>query len=1081
MSTEDLKVTPANTTIGTSNATNAALVEGAKEVTQKYTEDAWDNAEKKLSEFDTNVLKMLIASGTGEDCNFGEQKLKVMGDNLYKLIRELININDKNRQINLIEKITSSESEDNASGSKKTKTKVINLKKVDQMRLDNAKKTVTSQIKSVTDTFSVNSLTPYSSFRSDILEIRAIGLMYCLWFICHNKIKYSQSGSEGKYYPFVLSIIVATERFLKACSTYIGKDMVTPGKHTEVSATLISDMNYLRLVAKSIYPYDGFTIYNHAPELLIYSEYDKCIPSKGITPRKNQKDVISFSKTNFETGFLLSYKAMISSGKTTCSIALIKYMETLRKHHEKYRQLQFIFCCNLASVKCQVAQICYNTNVPFAMTHVEKDGTAKIINNFNCVSDAVRVCIIGSPDAISLILADHSKGNPKTKYFLFHDEPTIGADVKGSNALKDNVTVMSNLPKWSILSSATMPDIEILEPFTTKFMEDNPNAVMDTVYSDEIQIGCDVMTLGMDPVIPHLGCSSGKELLAIVNTIKKNPFLGRIYTHNVAQTIWTECSNRNIDGIPDIPEIFKDVENLSADNVRRYVMIMLETIASKSNEVVSEICATPIIINGVNKVIIDDKSNSGSGCDSESESESESDDGFAWETEEVIVDKGTIEYDKLGTTQAYRFLHMNLIATTDPLTFTIDNFKDILLMLKNHEEFPVSSAKNILAKYKKEIDIYNNNINRLEKNVDNEDALSKQIDELRSNKPQIKFPQCGQINTIHHINKYSPAALKTINKRFVGQGIVMEDIPYETFSVPDNILLLLFCGIGIYSPGNRMLDQNYINTVLSLAESGQLAYLVADSSICYGTNYPINRVFVVEDFSDNHSIYTLFQLMGRAGRVGRSWKAEAYVHDSCARAIIKYSKNPDEYNTEGDNMVNLFKQLKNEHDVSIMKEITKMQDELTRLEEKAKKEENAKRLAEEKVKESKMKLVRVGDVFTHPVDTNNTRKGGTWKRSLNESPTFENHVNQPINESNKWKRKDKGGELDEENSLKSKYYSTKNSKETSNNSDILSEKPNNQKYVPPHTRDSKDKDKKNNKDEKTKKPADGGSMSWRKR
>ena len=736
----------------------------------------------------------------------------------------------------------------------------------------------------------------------------------------------------------------------------------------------------------------------------------------------------------------------------------------------------------MASVKCQVAQICYNTNVPFAMTHVEKDGTAKIINNFNCASDDMRVCIIGSPDAISLILTDHSKGNPKTKYFLFHDEPTIGADIKGSNALKDNVTVMSNLPKWSILSSATMPDIELLEPFTTKFIEDNPHAVMGTVYSDEIQIGCDVITLGMDPVIPHLGCSSGTELLGIVNTIRRNPFLGRIYTHNVAQTIWTECSNRHIENIPDIPEIFKDVENLSADNVRRYVMTMLETVSSQSDSVVSAICASPIFIDGINKVTADESN-------SNDDSDSDSDGGLTWETEEVVVDNGHIEYNKLGTTQAHRFLHMNLIATTDPLTFAIDNFKDILEMLKNHKECPVSSAKNILSKYKKEMDIYNSQISRLEKNVDNEDALSKQLEDLRSNKPQIKFPQCGQINTAHHILKYAQSALKTINKRFVGQGIVIEDIPYDTFTVPDNIILLLFCGVGIYSPGNRMLDQNYINTVLSLAESGSLAYLVADSSICYGTNYPINRVFVVEDFSNNHSIYTLFQLMGRAGRVGRSWKAEAYVHDSCARAILKYSKNPDEYNTEGDNMVNLFKDLKNEHESNILNEINKMQNELMRIEEKAKKEEETKRLIEERAKEAQMKLVRVGDVFTRPVETNNTWKGAMWrKESGEESNSTENKNRKSNNESSKWKRKDKNSNNSDGDSVpyanKSIHYSTKKQKDTSGKSDKSSEKVTAKKYVPPQLRgdDSKDNNsKKSSSKNPPKKPSADGSMSWRKR
>lgn len=1061
MSTEESTV---NTTA------NAALMEGAREVTQKYTEEAWDAAEKKLSEFDTNVLKMLIAAGTGETGSFGEQQLKVMGDDLYMLVRNLVSIEEKGNKIALVDESTHSTSENNPSGKngkkqkKGAKKNAPKMKKIDMMRLENAKETVMNNIKDVTKTFSVKSLTPHSAFRSDILEIRAIGLMYCLWFICNNYEKYSQSGSESKHYPFVLSVIVAAERFLKSCKDYSGTNMIIPGSKIVVSNTLIEDMTALHTKSKEKYPYDGFTIYNHAPELLIYSEYDKCIPSKGISPRKNQKEVIDFVKKNFDTGFLLSYKAMISSGKTTCSIALIKCMEKKlqdKKIQDKYGHLQFIFCCNLASVKCQVAQICYNSNVPFAMAHVDKDGTTKIINNFNCVSDSARVCIIGSPDAVSQILTDHSKGDPKNKYVLFHDEPTIGADMKGSDSLKDNVTVMSNLPRWSILSSATMPDIEILEPFTTKFTEDNPGSVMGTVYSDEIQIGCDVITLNMDPVIPHLGCKTGNALRGIINTIKKNPFLGRIYTHNVAQTIWTECSKLDIPKIPNIPEIFKDVENLSADNVRKYVMQMLTIVADQSDDIVTDICSSPIFIDGIN-------TNNESSNDN-SDSDSDSDDGFAWETEEVKPDSGAVDYCKLGTTQAHRFLHMNLVATLDPLTFAINNFKDLLDSLKNHEEYPVNSAKNILSKYKKDMDNFNAQMARLEKDVENEDELSKQIEELRSNKPQIKFPKCGQINTIHHIHEYAPSSLKTINKRFISQGLTIEDIPYETFSVPDNILLLLFCGVGIYSPGNRMLDQNYINTVLSLAESGNLAYLIADSSICYGTNYPINRVFVVEDFSNSHSIYTLFQLMGRAGRVGRSWKAEAYVHDSCARSILEYSNDPDKYDTEGDNMVSTFNKIKNDHEAAILAEITKMQDELTRLEEKAKQEEKAKLLAKQKAEEERMKLVRVGDVFDSPVNSKNAWKGTSWRKDhSNESD------NKKQKNTSKWNRKDNSGDSNSDNSSRSgdknegkkkKHYNASNgTKRTKNDSE-------NKKYVPPYLRKKSDDDKKST----------GGSMSWRKR
>jgi hypothetical protein len=1010
--------------MSTTNNINSALKKGLESVTQKYSQASWDAVEKVISDFDKNVLRMLADTTVNKDTSsINCEKIKVLGNDLYNLVRDLIIKELSDKQIIIIDDKNKKEDKKNTKKKEKKKKKKQNIKKSDMIRLENAKKSSYNSIKSVLSTFSKKTLTPYNAFRSDILEVRALGLMYCLWYVCNNKKKLSKEQKTNNYL-FVLSIIISSERFLKSCSNYVGKDMITPRKDNTISSLLIEDMTRIYERTKDMYPYDGFTIYEYAPELLIYSEYDKCIPSKGIRPRKNQKDVIEFMRSNFDTGFYLSYKAMISSGKTTCSIALIKYIEHLRKTNEKYKNLQFLFCCNLASVKSQVAQICYNMSVPFGMTHVDKNGLTKIVNNYNCPVDSNRVCIIGSPDAVSNILTDCSKSNIKTNYFLFHDEPTIGADMEDSQALKDNVKVMSNLPKWSILSSATMPDVEYLKLFTDKFLLDNPNGVIGSVYSDEIQIGCDVMTLDYNPVIPHLGCINKVELNKILQTIKKNPFLGRIYTHKVAKTIWTECMKLEIKNVPNIPEIFKHVENLNMDNIRKYVMQMLESLIDQDDSVIQQVCSTFIDLDDKEELSTNDKNKFSDG--------GFSDDGFAWETESIEKeeDDNNVNYTKLGTTQAYKFLNMNLVATIDPFKFTLDNFKDLLTELKNNKECPIHSANSMLTKYEKELSIYKSNCDRVLKKVDNEDKQSKELDKLRSNKPTIKFPKFGHINTKKHIMKFSPHKLKSINSRFIREELLLENIPFDKINVPDDIILLLFCGVGIYSPNSNIIDSNYTQVVLDLAESGSLAYLVADSSICYGTNYPINRVFVVEDFSKNHSIYTLFQLMGRAGRVGRSWKAEAFVHESCSKEILKYTRDPNSYNTEGENMIKVFNKIKQDKDDEILAEIKKMEDKLIR------DMANSKNTKTNIVKENKLKKAKIDDIMK-------PSNKPAWKESTN------------------WR---------EQRTLNTHHTNTSR---TSNRNKKVNVR-NNNTYIPPHQR--KNTHNNNNNNDKNDKP-----LSWRRK
>ena len=134
----------------------------------------------------------------------------------------------------------------------------------------------------------------------------------------------------------------------------------------------------------------------------------------------------------------------------------------------------------------------------------------------------------------------------------------------------------------------------------------------------------------------------------------------------------------------------------------------------------------------------------------------------------------------------------------------------------------------------------------------------------------------------------------------------MESIPYNTFDISDELMTLLFAGVGIYSTIDNTICPNYQKTVLDLASSGQLAYIVSDISICYGTNYPINRVIVTDEFALNHSINTLFQLFGRAGRVGRSWIAVVYISDIIAREIIKYTQEKNYEIVEATNMIKVF-------------------------------------------------------------------------------------------------------------------------------------------------------------------------------
>ena len=69
----------------------------------------------------------------------------------------------------------------------------------------------------------------------------------------------------------------------------------------------------------------------------------------------------------------------------------------------------------------------------------------------------------------------------------------------------------------------------------------------------------------------------------------------------------------------------------------------------------------------------------------------------------------------------------------------------------------------------------------------------------------------------------------------------------------------------------------YLNKVEELASSNFLAYIICDESLCYGTNFPISNVILEDDLAQRLSMNEMFQLIGRAGRVGQSWTARAFL------------------------------------------------------------------------------------------------------------------------------------------------------------------------------------------------------------
>jgi hypothetical protein len=852
-----------------------ALLKGNEGLNSRFEQEDWEAAEKPVTEFDKKVINVLKNFASGIDVQENDMNLLIVfGEKFYVSIRPLLK---KFKFGALVYGDVVYEDPDKKKGKK--------MKKVgmdpEEIRFLNSKKKVEEKVATLLNSFSDREMsTNYGLENCEYLELKAVTLMYAIMFILANDKKYKK---ESKL-PDVYELIVGVQKFLNYVKDYKGKSIINQGILDSVSYTMENDLKFwlAKLIEK--YPFDGIKIYEIEPRLLVYTKYDHIIPSKGIKPRKNQIDLINTITSNLD-GFLIVYKAMVASGKTTtggiCIPSLINALRIKGKASGSEFNKQLIFCCNIRSVKDQVAQLAYNGGIKFAISHIKADGTLKVTNSFNCDKDSDRLLIICSPDAATELL----KRDQSDSYWLFLDEPTIGADQYEHEALKNNVNVMYHMPKWTILSSATMPDINKIDNVVNHYKTKFPDVSIHTVYSSETQIACDLKTFESEIVLPHLGCKNKKQLEYVIDKIMNNPFLGRLYSSSVVLFLWNLLQTKKLEDLPNIRVLFSDVNNLSCDRVREVAMEMLNKLAQTNDDaLIQEICSSKIT---------EEKEIKKNNDDSES--------GIVWEDEEENNDD-TIDFTKLGTTHAFKFLNMNLVTTNDPVKFAEENFKGLLDKIR---DYGCLSAKKIINTYEKASETYKKVLERMNdtsrairneksKNDDShtmKDERFEKLQELESSPPKMDFPDFGHINSMSHIEKFAKSHIKQINPRFIRMEYPIETLPFNT-PVPDWMMLLLFAGVGLIIPGNRLINEEYTRAVLSMASAGNLAYLIADSSICYGTNYPINRVIITKEFADSHSINTLFQLMGRAGRVGQSWRAEAFLNNETAKKLIKYVQDP---------------------------------------------------------------------------------------------------------------------------------------------------------------------------------------------
>ena len=757
---------------------------------EKLTASQWKSIEQNASPRDKLVIDALLSLIVQQDKKRNtDNNLGYCGDQIYLdiirsvlLDREVVNI------------LPEPEKEDKKSKNKKSKKiKQKKLKKAELIIMENKKRKISESFQEIVDII-FKTGNPSYGFASNYIEIRlATMLLYSKLF----ESKKKKTNQER------FDLIQGMQKILHIAKQY-----------SNISEIVKTDFSDRIECLKKMFGFTYEILFEKFPQSVYFTEYDDIFPTLTIQPYRSQKLLMEYLTSNSD--ILVFYKAMIGTGKTSSILPICAWIDQQRKTNKV--KTQIIFCCSIEPVRHQVGKLAYNAGFKFGIGTTTDQGRLNIVNHYSCRKNEDRLLVIADLKSTHMMLSESQD------YVLFLDEPTVCADQEDHGVTRIVSQILVKAPKVTILSSATLPSEKEFEHLVTHFKDKYPDVVTKTILSRETKIGCDLIGMDGNQILPYDNCKSEEIYKNVLSTIDSNPFLGRLLSAPILFSLWNIFNKVDDIDLPSLQEYFSNPNNLNQNGIRDIILVLLNKLIGNPEHM-------KLLKNTFGR-------------------------------------NEPINLKKIATTDAHKCFGGCLIAVNEPEKVAVEIGKDIL------DE--VESIQKIIGIYKKNLSRYEAAIEKMKSRIKNDDDRSKEEDTMCT--PTLNFPSYLQINTFDHIKKYIPEQRKTMQSK---SPLILESIPTD-LNIPDEFITLLYAGIGVYNPDNEdFLKSGYTNLVLELAISGSLAFVVSNDSICYGADLPFCHVIIGSDLAENHSISTIYQLMGRTGRVGKSWRAQ--VHLTCEK------------------------------------------------------------------------------------------------------------------------------------------------------------------------------------------------------
>jgi hypothetical protein len=437
--------------------------------------------------------------------------------------------------------------------------------------------------------------------------------------------------------------------------------------------------------------------------------------------------------------------------------------------------------------------------------------------------------MIADLDACLLLLKNQDKlGYP----FI----PYIDEFISDSISNKKMAEICKYLPRQSVLLSSVLPTFDSIPNIVKNFCDRHSCRKEEACYrvsTSDVNIPCCIIDANGFVRFPHHQIQNLNDVDELLLQIEKNPRVRRTYSSKHVY-FWSKTLESELPKEIQFKSIFPTIWTIHPRKTINYVLTLLTFLRDNFHLLELFQSYRPSMMSSIKK--------------------------------EDLFTKQTHEYDP-----------KTLVVLKTPLVETIDLTKGLFENSVKMSTIIQQTNKTKQTMQKRIENLKERKISTKDKrNVTaSKQKIQDELEDAQENAEliQVEIPKSMVLNHTKHFEKYNPGKKcpKTVSSL---TSVLLPDNYFDHFS--NDELYQILSGIGTYDT----LHQTEYQRSLLMRLYSNFLFFVSGKDIVYGTNLAkLTNIFLDKDFVDTINTCELYQLIGRVGRMGRSYNANIIASD----------------------------------------------------------------------------------------------------------------------------------------------------------------------------------------------------------